>query len=175
MAYKFGADKISHWDYRFLELAHFISSWSKDESTEVGCIITTPDRRIISTGYNGLPRQTNDSVVEHPERHDRELDKYAWWEHAERNALYNAANLGASTKYASAYITLAPCADCARGLAQSGISYVFWDEFATEEYRQKGRLDTTISEDIFREAGVTTHALRLYHPVPESKIQKEES
>ncbi|MEC8672013.1 MAG: CMP deaminase, partial [Candidatus Thermoplasmatota archaeon] len=47
---------MSKWDQRFLELAKQISTWSKDPSTQVGCVVVGPDREIRSTGFNGLPR-----------------------------------------------------------------------------------------------------------------------
>jgi dCMP deaminase len=34
---------------------------SKDPGTQVGCCIATPDNRIASLGYNGLPRGCDDN------------------------------------------------------------------------------------------------------------------
>ena len=51
----------SKWDVRFLELANHISSWSKDPSTKVGCVVVGADREIRSTGFNGFPRGIEDS------------------------------------------------------------------------------------------------------------------
>lgn len=48
------------WDFRFLDLAKFISSWSKDPSTKVGAVITDWDNRIVSIGYNGFPKNVHD-------------------------------------------------------------------------------------------------------------------
>lgn len=118
-------DRLRKWDERFLRQAEYIASWSKDTSTKVGCVITTPDRRILSTGYNGVPRGVDDNP-KLLNRHDREQDKYLFYEHAERNALYNAANIGVSVKDSTAYITMPPCADCARGLISSGVKRVVW-------------------------------------------------
>ena len=42
------------WDLRFKNLALEVSQWSKDPSTQVGCI-AVKDRRVIATGYNGFP------------------------------------------------------------------------------------------------------------------------
>ena len=52
---------MSKWDRRFLELAKQISTWSKDPSTQVGCVVVGPDREIRSTGFNGLPRGIDDT------------------------------------------------------------------------------------------------------------------
>jgi dCMP deaminase len=41
------------WDKRFLDLAAHIAKWSKDPSTQVGCVVVGADREIRSTGFNG--------------------------------------------------------------------------------------------------------------------------
>lgn len=105
------------WDKRFLELAEHISTWSKDRSTKVGVVIVDDEKRVVSIGYNGFPRGCNDDVEC---RHERPA-KYMYTEHSERNAIYNAARLGISTKGKIMYCTLFPCADCARAIIQSGI------------------------------------------------------
>ena len=73
----------SKWDVRFLELADHISSWSKDPSTKVGCIIVGADREIRSTGFNGFPRGIDDSE----ERLTDREEKYPLICHAEENAI----------------------------------------------------------------------------------------
>ena len=40
---------ISKWDYRFIELAQMVSTWSKDPCKKVGAIVVL-DRRIIQSG-----------------------------------------------------------------------------------------------------------------------------
>lgn len=49
------------WHRRFLRLAEHIAGWSKDPSTQVGCVVVGPDREIRSTGFNGFPRGIEDS------------------------------------------------------------------------------------------------------------------
>ncbi|MBT3703387.1 MAG: CMP deaminase, partial [Alphaproteobacteria bacterium] len=75
------------WDQRFLKLADEVATWSKDRSTQVGAVIVMKDRAPGPYGYNGFPRQIDDEAEE---RHNRPA-KYKWTEHAERNAIYNAA------------------------------------------------------------------------------------
>ncbi|MER8817200.1 dCMP deaminase family protein [Mesorhizobium sp. M0142] len=105
------------WDRRFLELAASIGSWSKDRSAKTGCVIVGSDRLIRSTGYNGFVRGVDDEVNE---RHERPA-KYSWTEHAERNAIYNAARLGIPLAGCTSYINWFPCIDCARAIIQAGI------------------------------------------------------
>lgn len=121
------------WDTYFIEMAILASSKSKDNSTKVGCVIVSSDNAVLTTGFNGFPR----GVVETSEwdaldipgkpkisdRWNKRPEKYQWVEHAERNAVYNAAREGIALKGARAYLNWAPepCADCARALIQAGI------------------------------------------------------
>ena len=83
---------MSKWDQRFLELAKQISTWSKDPSTQVGCVVVGPDREIRSTGFNGLPRGIEDTS----ERLNNREIKYPMICHAEENAIMHAARTGIS-------------------------------------------------------------------------------
>jgi dCMP deaminase len=105
------------WDQKFMGLARHIAGWSKDQSRGIGCVIVGPSHEIRATGYNGFPRGADDSVQA---RHERPA-KYGWSEHAERNAVFNAARVGTPLEGCTAYSTLFPCDDCARALVQSGI------------------------------------------------------
>jgi len=107
----------ANWNERFIELTKHIATWSKDKSIGACAVITDKDNRIVSVGYNGFPSGCNDEVEE---RYDRPL-KYLYTEHAERNAIYNAARIGVSVKCCTMYLMWFPCADCARAIIQSGI------------------------------------------------------
>lgn len=108
------------WFKKFIDATKLVASWSKDRSRKVGAIIINDDNRIIATGYNGMPIGVNDDV---DSRHERPI-KYMYTEHAERNAIYSAALSGISTKGATIVLMWFPCADCARGIIQSGIKEV---------------------------------------------------
>lgn len=105
---------------KYLSLArHQASLFSKDPSTQVGALLLAPQSlQILSMGYNGFPRGINETIAERWER----PTKYLYAEHAERNAIYNAARRGTPLEGAICVVTLFPCADCARALIQSGIS-----------------------------------------------------
>lgn len=107
------------WDDYFMGMARYAAGKSKDRSTQVGAvIIRESSKAVLSTGWNGFPRGVDDNV---PERHDRPF-KYQWTEHAERNAIFNAAREGMRLEGATLYSTHFPCCDCARAIVQSGIS-----------------------------------------------------
>lgn len=107
----------ANWDQRFMDLARLVASWSKDRSRKVGAVIVGPGREVVAVGYNGFPRGVDDAVES---RHERPA-KYRWTEHAERNAIYNAARTGASLAGTTIYLPWYPCMDCARAIVQAGI------------------------------------------------------
>jgi dCMP deaminase len=112
-------DTRAKWDRRFFEMCRLVATWSEDRSRKVGAVIVGPANDIRAIGFNGLPRRVDAAPVE---RHSREnAEKYYWFEHAERNAIYNAARSGISTEGCRIYTSLFPCADCTRGIIQSGI------------------------------------------------------
>jgi dCMP deaminase len=108
---------MADWDSRFMDLAFSIRSWSKDTGRRVGCVVVGPSNEVRSTGYNGFPRGIGD---ENDPRRDRPA-KYAWTEHAERNAIYNAARVGIPLEGCRMYVTWFPCMDCGRAIVQCGI------------------------------------------------------
>lgn len=111
---------LSAWDKRFIGLAEHVSTCSEDPSLKVGCVIVSPGGQIISLGYNSFPRGITQDAI----RYERP-GKYLWVEHAERNAIYSAAQNGRPLKGCSLYIQYYPCAECARAIIQSGITRLF--------------------------------------------------
>ncbi len=121
------------WDTYFIEMAILASTKSKDPSTKVGCVIVSQDHTVLSMGFNGFPRGVAEwsdwdalDIPGKPKISDRwtkRPEKYQWVEHAERNAVYNAAREGIALKGAKAYLNWAPepCGECARALIQAGI------------------------------------------------------
>ncbi len=139
-----------NWDEYFINIAEQVKLKSKDNKTQIGVVIVGKDNEIVSTGYNSFPRGINDDVEERQER----PEKYFWFEHAERNAIYNAARIGVSTLGTTMYMTCGiSCADCARAIINSGISKIVL---------RKGKGATNIkwqesaerSMIMFKEAGV---------------------
>lgn len=107
------------WDVRFLRLAREVSTWSKDPSTQVGACIVDNNRRVISVGFNGLPRAIPDSdrIL-----NDRE-EKYEHIIHAEINALLFAQDRPLSSARIYTY-PFPPCSRCAAVIIQAGIRSV---------------------------------------------------
>lgn len=142
--------RIVSWTEYFMEIAAVVARKSKDPNTQVGCVLVGPDNETLATGYNGLPPGVSDL----PERMERPA-KYLWTAHAEENAVARAARVGARLKGATAYVTHAPCARCARSLIAAGVAEVVIGDGTTampeEEFQVAGTM--------FREAGITVHYL----------------
>jgi dCMP deaminase len=143
------------WDDEFMTMAYLVSMKSKDRRTRIGAVVIGPSKEIRSTGYNGFVRRLNDSV---PERHESP-EKHYWFEHAERNAIYNATLMGVSLIDCIMYTNGIPCMDCSRGVVQSGIKEVVVDKRWDLENSPKWREHNKRALEMFAEVGVN---LRYY-------------
>ncbi len=136
------------WDEYFMGIAVLSAKRSKDPSTQVGACIVNKDKRIMSMGYNGMPRCCSDD--EFPwDRNENPLDsKYLYVCHAELNAILNCER--GNVRDCICYTTLFPCNECAKAIIQSGISEVVYME---DKYAES---DSVIaSKRMFDTAGVT--------------------
>ena len=136
-------------DQRFLELAKHISGWSKDPSTQVGCVVVGEDREIRSTGFNGFPR----GIADDSDRLEDREQKYPLICHAEENAIMHAARIGLSLKGCIAYVTWPPCTRCARSLIQAGVVEVVYPKEC--EVPDRWLADFEMSTQMMGEAGLT--------------------
>lgn len=102
-------------------------------------------------GYNGLPRGVSGEIAIRYSPEDGE--KYYWFEHAERNAIYNAARAGTSTAGCRLYVSLFPCADCASAIIQSGVVQVNTYSRADVEDKVKKR-SFDVASTMFEEARI---------------------
>jgi dCMP deaminase len=134
---------MNKWDYRFLDLAEFISSWSKDPSTKVGAVITDENNRIISIGYNGFPQD----IIDDDRLQDRDT-KYKIIVHGEMNAiLFANRSLKLCTLYTYPFM---PCPRCSSIIIQAGIGRVVSYNNIPERWKDEFELSKTL----FKEANV---------------------
>jgi dCMP deaminase len=134
------------WHCRFLELAQLVSTWSKDPSTRVGAVAVR-DKRVLSTGYNGLPR----GVADLSERLTDRNTKLLMTSHAETNVIVSAAHHGVSLDGATVYVTLWPCSSCAAQLINAGVSQVVIPE---QPIPDRWAQSFSLAMTMFTEAGV---------------------
>ena len=117
-------DYIS-WDEYFMGIALLSAMRSKDNNSQVGACIVSPENKILSLGYNGMPIGCNDDDMPW-EREGSDLDtKYMYVCHSELNAILNSPNH--DLRGSRMYVTLFPCNECAKAIIQAGIKTVIYD------------------------------------------------
>jgi dCMP deaminase len=163
----------STWHRRYIQMAGLVASWSKDPSTKVGCILVNPESQVVvSTGFNGMPRGIEEyNVVEEAGHHGRPFmqadglhkerwarpEKYQWVEHAERNAIYNAARFGQPTLGCIAYMNFDPsciCTSCARAMIQAGIVEIVGPDRPFPGKGEQWEDDLLLAQAMLVEAGI---------------------
>jgi len=138
------------WDDYFMQMVYLVASRSKDKRAHIGAVIVGPQKEIRSTGYNGFVRGLNDTLLARYEK----PEKFFWFEHAERNAIYNASRNGVTLENCTMFTNGIPCADCARGIIQSGIKEVVVDKKWDDEKSEKWMKHAERSLDMFFETRV---------------------
>ena len=118
-------DYIS-WDEYFMGVAMLSGFRSKDPNTQVGCCIVSQDNKILSMGYNGLPKGCSDDEFPWLREGENPLEtKYIYTVHSELNAILNYR--GGSLEGAKLYVSLFPCNECAKAIIQAGIKTLVYD------------------------------------------------
>lgn len=149
-----------NWDELFILQAAVIAQKSKDPSTKVGCVIVGDGNAVLSMGFNGFPRGIN----EHDKSRWERPEKYQWIEHAERNAVYNAARHGINLNGSRLYLNWDPkgiCSDCARALVQVGVKEIIGPK---KPFPGKGagtHYSIDHSEIMFKEVGIGIRTIPL--------------
>ena len=129
------------WDEYFMGIASLAAMRSKDPSTQVGACIVNADKRIMSMGYNGMPRNCNDDEFPWGREDEPFNSKYLYVCHAEFNAILNCER--GNLRGCTVYVTLFPCNECAKAIIQSGITEVVYmqDKYAdTDSVRASKRM-----------------------------------
>lgn len=127
------------WDEYFLKLAMLASERATCPRMHCGCVLVK-EKNVVATGYNGsIPGDDHCEDVG-----CLVIDNHcARTNHAEMNALAQAAKRGHSVDGATAYVTNMSCTTCAKALIAAGIKRVvvftdFHDTLATEFYNTAG-------------------------------------
>jgi dCMP deaminase len=121
--------------------AYLAARKSKDPRTQVGAVIVADDHDDRVKGYNGPLRGLDDEqpyIYAKPPEGGPSL----FIEHAERNAITNAARIGLAVKGCTMYVTLPPCDGCARAIVNAGIVEVVMHAEAPQKLnkvQEKGR------------------------------------
>ena len=137
-----------NWDEYFMGIAILSAQRSKDPSTQVGACIVSNENRILSVGYNGMPRNCDDDEYPWDREGDELNTKYMFVCHAELNAILNFR--GGNLSGCRCYCTLFPCNECAKAIIQCGIKEVIYD---SDKYADTPA--TKASKRMMEAAGVT--------------------
>lgn len=135
------------WDEYFMGVARLSAMRSKDPNTQVGSCIVSPDHKILSMGYNGLPRGCSDDEFPWAREGEPLMTKYPFVTHSELNAILNYR--GGSLEGSTLYVTLFPCNECAKAIIQAGIRTVVYE---SDKYADS--VSTLASKRLFNAAGV---------------------
>ena len=149
------ADVIS-WDEFFMRVAVAASMRSKDPNTQVGACIADTNHRILSVGYNGTPSALTDDDFPWGVSDDPLMDKHSYVVHAEANAVLNYRGSLKDMGGATVYVTLFPCNECAKILAQVGIGEVV---YLSDKY--DGTEGNLISKRILTSCGIAYRGMEL--------------
>lgn len=152
-------DKRPDWDTYFMSIARVVATRANCSRRRVAAVIVA-DRRIISTGYNGTPRNITNCFEGGCPRCSGSAKSGTSLEeclcvHAEQNAICQAAYYGIRLADATIYVTLTPCLTCAKLIINAGIKEVVYEgEYHFDEQTRK----------LFADANIVC---RRYHPPAE--------
>ena len=125
-------DPRPSWDEYFMNIAEVVASRSNCSRRKVAAVIVK-DQRIISTGYNGTPKGIKNCFEGGCKRCSSiapsglDLGECIC-NHAEENAIIQAAYHGVSVKNANLYCTYSPCLLCAKMIINAGIKEVIYQD-----------------------------------------------
>ncbi|MBP2030086.1 dCMP deaminase [Methanohalophilus levihalophilus] len=144
-------------DEYFLEIATVVAKRSTCLRNRVGSVIVR-DKQILSTGYNGAPRNMEHCLDIGCIRQQNNIESGTRHEkcravHAEQNAIIQAALHGAGIEGATLYCTHQPCILCTKMIINSNIERVVY----LNSYPDTDALE------FFRDAGVEVENLQPSH------------
>ena len=123
-------DARPSWDEYFMTLATQVATRTTCLRRAVGAVIVK-DRRILATGYNGVPTGIRHCAevgclrqqLNVPSGEKHELCRGL---HAEQNAIIQAAKYGIDINGSAIYITTQPCITCAKMCINAGIEEIIY-------------------------------------------------
>jgi len=144
------------WDEYFMGIAIFTSLRSKDPNSKVGAVIVNEQHHIVGTGYNGFVAGADETIFNWEREGEWLKTKYPFVVHAEDNAILNSTV--SDLRKCRIYSTLYPCNECAKKIAQKGISEVIFisDKYRMEDFHRASQM-------IFKASGVKTRKIGRIH------------
>ena len=151
-----GVNNRPSWETYFMDIAMLVARRATCIRRSVGAVIVK-DKRILSTGYNGVPTGLEHCIdlgclreklnVPSGERH--ELCRGI---HAEQNAIIQAALHGVSIKGASLFCTNLPCSICTKMIINAGLQKIYYlsgyADSMSMEMLKEARIDTIMFDTL---------------------------
>ncbi|XP_045206795.2 deoxycytidylate deaminase-like [Mercenaria mercenaria] len=132
------------WKEYFMGIALITAQRSKDPNRQVGSCIVNAEKRIIGTGYNGMPNRCSDDVLPWGKDSVEELENKNYYVcHSEMNAIVN--KMSSDVRGSTMYVTYFPCNECAKLLIQAGIKSVIYYEDNNKKATEASRLMLNIA------------------------------
>ncbi|XP_053399602.1 deoxycytidylate deaminase-like [Mercenaria mercenaria] len=127
-----------NWEEYFMGIALITAQRSKDPNRQVGSCIVNAEKRIIGTGYNGMPNGCSDDVLPWGKNSPEKLKNKDYYVcHSEMNAIVN--KMSSDVRGSTIYVTYFPCNECAKLLIQAGIKQVVYYEDNYKEVSEASR------------------------------------
>lgn len=146
------------WDEYFMGIASLSALRSKDPNTKVGACIVDKDHKVVTIGYNGMPRGIDEEELSWNKGEGLD-NKYLYVCHAEMNAILNTRN-GAALRDCILYVTLFPCNECAKAIIQVGIKELV---YADNKYKDTTGIQASLKMLTLAGVKVRKYEGRLPH------------
>lgn len=136
-------------DDRYMGLAFWIASFSKDPNTQVGCIIVSEDNRPLGFGYNGAPRGIDDDDIDWSRP-----NKYPYIIHAEENAILHC-KADPALQNATLYVTAKPCGPCMIRIIQAKIPNIVYFPYKPKDAKSILSGTNDFTDELADKANIT--------------------
>lgn len=151
--------KRPSWDEYFLGVSKEVAKRATCDRGRSGCVIVK-DKRILTTGYVGSPIglphcDEVGHLIKTVDHGDGKITQHCMrTNHAEENAILQAARFGISLEGSTIYCKMTPCFTCAKSIINAGIKRVVAEKMyhvsqdTTETFKQAGVMLDVIDESI---------------------------
>ena len=153
--------KRPNWDETCMEMVTTLMKRATCLYHQVGCVLLSPDKTIVGTGYNGPPKGF-------PHCTDIGCNKdkggNCVGSHAEMNALIFCVGSPYQTlSAATLYISVFPCNQCIKQLVNTGIKRIVFLEWYRRRHVEEGKNVTEPSDGAIEIAKTARIAVDMYN------------
>ena len=132
-------DATRKFDRYYIKMAETVSTASKCGRAKYGSVIVSSDSRVISTGYNGKPKNSCNDCICYRENITPNTPASTIIKHYKNNCcLHSETNAllfsnPVDRQRGTIYVSGVPCNDCALLIMQSGLARIVYQDVTTPE------------------------------------------